>query len=253
MTETHPDLAELLRGELSNAAVIEAATHARGCETCRSDLVEVSVGHGLLSAASRVGGSRDRCDEPGQAAPDLPPQLRREVRRTRWRRPAAAAAAAVLAVSVAGGAALLAGGQDDAPEPGSSPVASVRTASLEPVDRAPGAREDRVGGRVSMTTEADLLTRMRIQTVALPRPASGQFYYVWLLDPVSNKMLPLGQMAAGNSTRFDLPESLVEAYSAIDISLEADDGDPGHSVTSVLRATYADNAPDTPPGPTQDS
>ena len=156
-------------------------------------------------------------------------------------------------MSAIGGTALLTGGQDDAPEPSSSPVAGVRTASLEPIDRAPGAREDRVGGRVSMTTEADLLTRMRIETVALPRPASGQFYYVWLLDPVSNKMLPLGQMTPGNRTRFDLPESLVEAYSAIDISLEADDGDPGHSVTSVLRATYADNAPGTPPGPTQDS
>jgi len=33
---------------------------------------------------------------------------------------------------------------------------------------------------------------------------------------------------------------LVASYSAIDVSLEADDGNPGHSVTSVLRATYAD-------------
>jgi hypothetical protein len=159
----------------------------------------------------------------------------------------------VLVVSALGATAMLTSGREDGPAPGSPPAASVRTASLEPVDRPLGAREDSMGGRVSMTTDADLLTRMRIDTVALPRPASGEFYYVWLLDPVSNKMLPLGQMTPRNQARFDLPDSLVEAYSAIDISLEADDGDPGHSVTSVLRATYADTAADEPPGPAQDS
>jgi hypothetical protein len=38
---------------------------------------------------------------------------------------------------------------------------------------------------------------------------------------------------------FEVPDSLVGRYQVVDVSLERDDGDPGHSVTSVLRAKYA--------------
>ena len=51
-----------------------------------------------------------------------------------------------------------------------------------------------------------------------------------------------GRSPPGRVATFEIPESLVASYSAIDVSLEADDGDPAHSVTSVLRATYADPA-----------
>jgi hypothetical protein len=57
-------------------------------------------------------------------------------------------------------------------------------------------------------------------------------------------MPPLGQATPGRPASFEVPESLVKAYSAIDISLESDDGDPGHFVTSVLRASYAAPATD---------
>ena len=82
-------------------------------------------------------------------------------------------------------------------------------------------------------------TRMTIEAPELPGPSSGQFYYAWLLDPDTNKMLPLGQVGPGGSASFDLDDSLLAAYSAVDVSLEDDDGDPGHSVTSVLRGSYA--------------
>jgi hypothetical protein len=63
-----------------------------------------------------------------------------------------------------------------------------------------------------------------------------------------------GQVTPGRPASFEVSESLVTAYSAIDISLESDDGDPGHSVTSVLRASYAAPATDTPSGaPSGDS
>ena len=83
------------------------------------------------------------------------------------------------------------------------------------------------------------ITRMRMTPTALPTAPRGEFYYAWLFDPRTNKMLPLGQVTPGRVATFEIPESLVAAYSAIDVSLEADDGDPAHSVTSVLRATYA--------------
>ena len=61
----------------------------------------------------------------------------------------------------------------------------------------------------------------------------------WLLDPTTNKMLPLGQVGPSGTASFEVSDHLLAAYSAVDVSLEEDDGDPQHSPTSVLRATYA--------------
>ena len=61
---------------------------------------------------------------------------------------------------------------------------------------------------------------------------------MWLLDPATNKMLPLGLVAPGGTATFRIDAGLVADYHAVDISLEADDGDPAHSVTSVLRGAY---------------
>ena len=82
-------------------------------------------------------------------------------------------------------------------------------------------------------------TDMTIGTSGLPIAAAGHFYYAWLLDPTTNKMLPLGVVASDAPSTFEVASSLVQRYSAVDISLQADDGDPAHSPVSVLRATYA--------------
>ncbi len=242
MSTVHPDLAALLRGELSNTAALEAAAHARTCTDCHGELLEVSLGHGLLAGARHAMAPARAAvgEEAGRGRAEdtvLPTRLRRELRRTRWRRPVAIAAAVVLVGGGVGVAALTAD-RDKGPVRGRPEVTAQTTTSLEPVDPAVGTRPAAMGGRVSMTTDKQLVTRMRVDTRELPRAARGEFYYVWLLDPKTNKMLPLGQVTPGRPARFDIPESLVDAYSAIDISLEADDGHPGHSVTSVLRASY---------------
>jgi hypothetical protein len=236
----HPDLAALLRGELSNAEAFETAAHARRCQTCRTDLVDLALGHGLLSAARRtVGPARvnESPDRDRQLPTDLRRQLARERGRRRWARPLVAAVVAA-GVLVAGGVGLdaLVRGQDDQARPA---VAAEKTATLEPVDDPADRSGRRAGGEVTMATDRQLVTRMSVDTVDLPMAARGEFYYVWLFDPQTQKMLPLGVVTPGRPASFDVPESLVEAYSAVDISLEADDGDPGHSVNSVLRASYA--------------
>ncbi len=81
-------------------------------------------------------------------------------------------------------------------------------------------------------------TRMTVVVHDLPPAASGEFYYAWLLDPATNKMLALGLVDAEHGATFDVDDALVAAYSSVDVSLEDDDGDPGHSVTSVLRGSY---------------
>lgn len=80
-------------------------------------------------------------------------------------------------------------------------------------------------------------TLMTILAPDLPGTDSSHCYQAWLLDPATDKMLPLGPVS-GESTTFRVDEALVSAYGAVDVSLESDDGDPEHSVTSVLRGTY---------------
>ena len=93
-------------------------------------------------------------------------------------------------------------------------------------------------GTVSMT-ETGTVAVMRIVTQDLRPLEPGKFYYAWLLDPVTNKMLPLGQVGPDGTVSFEVSPILLASYSAIDVSLESDDGDPGHSPRSVLRAVYA--------------
>ncbi|MET0997425.1 MAG: anti-sigma factor [Marmoricola sp.] len=237
----HPDLAALLRGELANTPALQAAAHTRSCRSCQDDLVDLALGHGMLTSAVRTLG-RGPQPEPALPVTRVPAAPAPVLRAPRRRRTVAAVVAAVLALGATAGGIVL---NQDEQRP-RDPAAAERTATLAPVE--PGAPGP--SGTVSMATDTDLVTRMRVDTVDLPRPPRGGFYYVWLFDPVSNKMLPLGQVVPGHRASFDVPASLVEAYSAIDVSLEADDGDPAHSVTSVLRASYdaTEPAPQVPSG-----
>ena len=232
MNDLHPDLTALLRGELTNTRAVAAAEHARGCQHCREELVDDALGHGLLTSARRTLGATASA-QPEQVA--LPEGLEHELaRRPRRSRALLAGVAAVALVAVGAGAGLGARALVTREDTSGTPAAARRTATLEPV-------EGSATGKVSMGTD-HAITRMQMTTRSLPAAPRGEFYYAWLFDPRTNKMLPLGQVTPGRVATFEIPESLVAAYSAIDVSLEADDGDPAHSVTSVLRATYAEPA-----------
>ena len=50
-------------------------------------------------------------------------------------------------------------------------------------------------------------------------------------------MLPVGVLQTpGSPVSYRLPATLTLGYSYVDISRQADDGDPAHSADSVLRA-----------------
>jgi hypothetical protein len=153
---------------------------------------------------------------------------------------AAGAAAAVVAGIVWAGGFLAAGPRVDPPvaepapslSPGpSTPPAGLRTVALAPV-------EGSGHGVVSMTDTGSAAV-MSIVTEDLRPLAPGRYYYAWLLDPATDKMLPLGQVGPDGTASFEVSPTLLASYSAIDVSLESDDGDPGHSPRSVLRAEYA--------------
>jgi hypothetical protein len=93
-------------------------------------------------------------------------------------------------------------------------------------------------GRASMAgTGGD--RRMTVTATDLPALGPGQFYEVWLLDPAAGTVFPVGILAPDGQGRFTLPASVVGRYQAVDISLEADDGNPTHSKHSLLRGRYA--------------
>jgi Anti-sigma-K factor rskA len=216
----HVDLFGLLRGELSNLESIAAGDHLAECQTCQEELSDAVVGHALLARASATLGPTST--EPLPRPLVLPPPTRR--RRTVL---LASAAAVMIAAGISGAAWLVSGAEDNSPGPGAGIEAALSPLSVS------GAGD----GEVRMV-EHDGRTRMSFSVQGLPGTANGEFYYAWLLDPTTNKMLPLGQVDPGSGASFDLDDALVTSYSALDVSLEADDGDPAHSVTSVLRGTY---------------
>jgi hypothetical protein len=228
MTTVHTDLSGLVRAELANDEVAAAGDHLRGCPVCRDGLVDTAVGHALLARSGHTLGSAG-AERPGPAAtvadleaafPDERPprhRPRQSARLVAW------AAALVIAAGV-GAAAHATVTRDQRPQP-------QRSALLQAVAGAGG-------GTVSMLESAGR-TSMTISTRDLPAAGEGRFYYAWLLDPGTNKMLPLGQVGPSGTASFEVSDALLAAYSAVDVSLEDDDGDPQHSPTSVLRATYA--------------
>lgn len=77
---------------------------------------------------------------------------------------------------------------------------------------------------------------IRVDATALPKREG--FYEVWLLDADATKLVALGALPSGSVGTFTVPPGVsIEDYPVVDISLEADDGDPGHSHNSLMRGT----------------
>ena len=229
LDDDHLDLSGLLLGELTNADVTEAAHHLDECDACRRELADLAVGHALLASASRTLGGLSAM-EPNPTD-DLPARVspRRRARHRRQLLALAAVAVVVIGIGLAGFLRLERGPSPTRPQP-------FAEATLEPVD-GPGTGQG--AGVVLMVHEPASTTRMTIEASNLPKLRADKFYYAWLLDPETNKMLPLGQVGPGGIASFTLDDNLLSRYSAVDVSLESDDGDPQHSVTSVLRASYS--------------
>ncbi|HEX3003631.1 MAG TPA: anti-sigma factor [Angustibacter sp.] len=223
------DLTGLLRGELSREELAAAVERLRGSDDARRVLVDTVAAHAALTAAARTlrGTLRAATPQPAEEPPLPPLELpRRSLRRPRW---VAAAVAAAVVLGI--GAATVAGWRGLSNAPARPPVA-VRSVTLQPVSAAAAS------GEVTMADESAPRTRMQIRTSGLAPAGPGRFYYAWLFDPQTNKMLPLGLVSAGTANQFEVSDEIVARYHAIDISLQDDNGDPRHSATSVLRAAY---------------
>ncbi len=242
------DLVGLLAGELGRAETIDMTRHLRTCPGCAAELIDVAAAHGALISATRVGrdlnmpgfnddgagltdrapGSVDDRDAlpaltlPSGTAPLTRPRGRNR-RRGRWS-VAAAAAAVIVALGALGATAVRSSH--------SSKQSIVAQAELRPLDAPAWATG-------SVTVVADGSTReLTVRTRDLARPPAQSFYEVWLLDPATLKMLPMGVLPPSGSGAYTVLAGLMAGYSAVDVSLQPNDGNPAHSQMSVLRASY---------------
>jgi hypothetical protein len=206
------DLPALLSGELDRAGLTRVVKHLNDCDSCRRDLVDISAANAALRAVAPV------------LAVESSPIGRATVRHVARRRTqllAGLAAAVVVLAAIALGPLGLGHHRG-----------GVRTVDLVAVGPAPSA-----GGTVSMTpTKA--AQDMLVNTVDLAAPPPGSFYEVWLFNPATGKMLPVGVLSVTGASHYQLADDLVASYTKVDVSLQQDNGNPAHSNTSVLRASY---------------
>jgi hypothetical protein len=247
------DLPALLAGECGRQQTLTLAAHLRACPECREELVSVVVASSVLRSAARaeqLPAQRSPAEQPpAQTLPPITPTSsstsvspdleisdtpewltrisRRDPGRPSHRRPhhrrrLAAVAAAVVVVAGAVAAALgLAG---------SGPAVLTR-AALHPLQAPAGA-----SGKVTVTA-ATGARDVQVSTAGLPAPGQGHYYEVWLLDPATLKMMPMGALPPSGQASFSVASGLTTGYSAVDISLQANNGNPAHSAVSVLRGT----------------
>ena len=250
MTEhVEEDLLALLTGELDRATTAVVAGHLRSCEPCRARLVDSAVVHGSLRSASRAeaqlrvpeydlvqsaeatpgvsGVSDSQAQVQAQAPAQAPLSLSPAPSRHRHRASAVTAVAAVAAAMIIGlvGLGWAVGRQSPtAPVPPVSAVASLR--HLDAPAFATG---------VVIVRSIGSTRQMHIRIDGLGPAAPNHFYEVWLLRPATNKMLPVGILPPSGAASFEISASLMSQYSAIDVSLQINDGDATHSSQSVLR------------------
>lgn len=176
----------------------------------------------LSLLVNRLGDMQDdiwRRDGP----PPLDPQMFEDVPEAsrhgakaprRWWPSLAIAAAAVAVVVVAGVAGLF--GESD-----------TRTIALQPIGGTPGQATIEISG-----------SEMHLVGTGLPASAVDTHYEAWL-GRSDGSMVSIGTFTVGASGEVDGRMELdvdPADFSAIDVSLEANDGNPAHSQRSVLHA-----------------
>lgn len=179
--------------------------------------------------------------EPPHAPPlriafggESPPQPAREPGRVRaWltqtftMRPlsAAALASVFLLLGVAGGAVL---SGDSSPT--AQPAEELQLAAL------PGAE-----GATATAAMGGDLDGMKLKVSGLPPSKPGEYYELWALN-TPDDLAPIGTFRVGDDGEAEVQFALgidPSRYQALDVSVEREDGDPGHSGNSVLRAPVA--------------
>lgn len=240
-THIFDELPRLLTGEADRATVALAADHLRECEDCQQELVSALIAHASLSSAARFApelrallstdAAEDRPTEPARL-PDMTPifeMAKQEARaprhsvappRARSRRARWIAVAAVAGVLVGGGAVVA------VQNLGGSPPA--RTVELAAFDQ----------GQVAASAKLVGSNEVQVDASSLPTPGSGTNYEVWLTDTARKSLQPVGWVGSDGKTKLQIPSSLLDKFTNIEVSVQ-NVGEPYlFSGKSVLRGSY---------------
>jgi len=197
---------------------------------------------GFEFASRRVEGETARRDRGGACLPIAValggdagvtverPHRRRPVAASRPRRSARARRSlyrsGILAIAVAMVifGAIVASGSQRHQRP-SNPGRVVLAASLKPL----AAARDAVG---AVMVHAN--GHVTIATSGLLPPPLGHYYEVWLIDPGTPRMLPLGVLPSVGVGNFSFPASLWRGYGGVKVSLQAKGAPPRASGVNML-------------------
>ncbi len=158
------------------------------------------------------------------------PHRRRPAAASRSRRPGHArrsmyrSGILAIAVAMASFGAIIAAGSLQHQRP-SNPGRIVLAVSLKPLAAARDA-----AGAVVLRANGNVT----IATSGLLPPPLGHYYEVWLIDPGTPRMQPLGVLPAVGVGNFSFPASLWRGYSGVDVSLRAKGAPPRSSGVDML-------------------
>ncbi|TFV98000.1 anti-sigma factor [Leifsonia flava] len=183
--------------------------------------ISAELGLGLSSQAAARDAAPEAAAGPApDAAPPAPASVAdRRSRSTGFARwwPVAAAALVVGILAGVAGAILW-------PTPSADVIAEAALDPLPTWDASGTARLEQSGSG----STRDLV-------VDLDAPTGTDLREVWLIDPATNGLVSLGQLA-GASGRFTVPNGIdLEQFSVVDVSDEPADGNPAHSGDSIVR------------------
>lgn len=221
------ELAALLRGELDRTSTAAAGRHLRGCDECRRDLVDIAIAHGSLAAARRVeeliAYDTPVRDERGGGV-GVPADLRplRSPTALQRRRVAGlvASVAVVLGLSLAAVTGVFSSPSTVRP--------LVAMARLRPPSRGIGPR-----GEVMIRAHGEVM-EMSVVTRGLADAPADDYYEVWLVQPATRKMMPVGLLDPSGTGHYALRAKILDQFLTIEISLQPNNGSPRPSAKSVL-------------------
>jgi anti-sigma-K factor RskA len=84
--------------------------------------------------------------------------------------------------------------------------------------------------------DAEVLAGGQLRLHVADLPANQGYYQVWLIDPDTKQMFPLGVLGESAEAQLPLPPDVnLSRYSVVDVSAELFDNNPAHSGDSLLR------------------
>lgn len=207
-------------------------THVQQCPRCQSRVDQLAA----VVTTTRALTPDDRPVAPPESVwsgitEELgladPPSNVVSLDRARSRRRTWMFAAAAAVVGIALGSVVTVGLQDSGTQ-----ADVVAQATLGPIE------DSGYEGTASVET-VDGQTVLVVSVPELPTVSDG-YYEVWMATPDTSTMVAIGTLNAGQEGRFTLPSGMdMTSFPVVDVSVEAFDGDTGHSAKSVVRGQLA--------------